>query len=189
MRCVVGSSPVRLAPFVLADGSGPPPRATTVDVSVTDDVLHAEFACAAGDFVTSYTRRDDPIYNEEVVEVFIGTQTVYYEFELSPDGVLFDAEVTVVEDGVRVDVEWDCAGVDWSASRGEGAWSGRLSIPLASIGGPAEAWRANFYRIDHGTPGATAYSCWSPTLTEPANFHVPERFGLLGRLPGGGLGQ
>lgn len=179
----LGADPVRLPSFVSADGSGPAPRSTTVDVSVVDAVLHAEFACVAGDFVTTYQHRDDPIYNEEVVEIFIGagseTPSVYYEFELSPDGVLFDAEVTVLDKGLRIDVEWDCPGISWSASRGDGSWSGRLSIPLASVGGPADVWRGNFYRIDHGSRDATAYSCWSPTLTEPANFHVPSRFGLL----------
>ena len=38
----------------------------------------------------------------------------------------------------------------------------------------------NFYRIDRPRDGSKAeFSCWSPTLETPANFHLPARFGLL----------
>lgn len=60
----------------------------------TADALHVRFDCEDDHVVATMDRRDDPIYEEDVVEVFLdpmGTGKVYYEFELSPRGVEFDA--------------------------------------------------------------------------------------------------
>jgi len=62
-------------------------------------------------------------------------------------------------------------------------WTVEAALPFAEIGrgGRApeegEEWRANFYRIDRA--GGGEFSCWSPTLADPPNFHVPSRFGRL----------
>ena len=41
------------------------------------------------------TNRDDPLYNEEVVEAFVAPEDThhYYEFNLSPRNVVFDSEI------------------------------------------------------------------------------------------------
>jgi hypothetical protein len=60
-----------------------------------------------------------------------------------------------------------------------------LKIPLAELagGGPLpRRWRANFFRIDRGSPNE--FSAWSPTWTDPADFHAAARFGIL-ELPAG----
>lgn len=44
---------------------------------------------------------------------------------------------------------------------------------------PVTVWRANFYRIDAHSNAPTEYSCLSPTLTDPACFHVPSQFATL----------
>jgi hypothetical protein len=80
---------------------------------------------------------------------------------------------------MRVATEWDCAGFEARVTRQETRrWSASLRIPLDALGGSAPAqWRANFYRVDRGSPDE--FSAWSPTLANPADFHVPERFGIL----------
>ena len=136
--------------------------------------------------VATLTRRDDPLWREDVYEVFLAPweepPTLYYEFEVNPLGALFDARVDSPlrrRDGMRVATEWDCDGFEARVTRAEGRWSASIRIPLDSLvdGAPPSRWRANFYRIDRGT--VDEYSAWSPTGSDPPDFHVPERFGIL----------
>ena len=50
---------------------------------------------------------------------------------------------------------------------------------IAPAGELPDTWRANLYRIERPRDAAPEYSCWSPTLTDPADFHKPARFGVL----------
>ncbi len=180
-----------LPPFVLADGNRPAVQQTVARVCYDLRALHVCFDCTDRDIWGTYTRRDDPIYDEEVVEVFISpgaaAPTHYYEFEVSPNGVLFDAQVvnpTARRDGLVLDTSWDCPGIEWRASRDDAAqrWWAGLSIPWAAIAPPGAlpaVWRANFYRIERPRDAQPEFSCWSPTLTDPADFHRPARFGVL----------
>src|SRR5262245_58008733 len=81
-----------LPPFTLAYGSSPAVQQTATRVCYNGQTFFVRFDCDDRDIWGSYTQRDDPIYDEEVVEVFIGpgdtTPVDYYEFEVSPNGVL-----------------------------------------------------------------------------------------------------
>jgi len=180
-----------LLPFRLADGSGPALHQTVARVCCDPAALSVRFECQDHDIWATYAHRDDPIYNEEVVEVFIASgaddPTRYYEFEVSPAGVLFDARVynpTSTRADLVVDETWNCPGIRWSGERNDPAerWWAALAIPWAAIapdGNPPHLCRANFYRIERPRGGAPEFSCWSPTLTNPADFHKPARFGCL----------
>ena len=137
-------------------------------------------------------RRDDPLYNEDVVEAFIslGDPARYIEIEVSPAGSIFDAWVHS-PDGVRatmdVDSDWNCEGLFAATRRtkrtaGSWLWETAVGIPFASIGAdpqPGEVWTGNFYRIDRGIDGQVEYSAWRPTMKQPADFHVVSAFGRL----------
>jgi hypothetical protein len=180
-----------LPPLILADGSGPASQQTTVRVCYNSQAFFVRFECEDRDIWGSYTERDDPIYEEEVVEVFIApgeaTPVDYYEFEVSPLGTLLDLTVHNPDSDratIRLDFGWNCPGLRWFAGRDQtnGRWWGVYVFPWAAIGAPGELptrWRANFYRIErpHGAPAE--FSCWSPTMTEPADFHKPAYFGVL----------
>jgi hypothetical protein len=43
----------------------------------------------------------------------------------------------------------------------------------------ANCWRANFYRIERPHDAEPEFSCWSPTMSDPADFHKPAYFGVL----------
>lgn len=184
-----------LPPFTLVDGSAPAGQQTAVRLAWDEAALHVRFDCADRDAWGTFTRRDDPVYQEEAVEVFLAPGASdparYFEFEVSPKGTLFDAIVWNPDSDratMRADPAWDCPGLSWEAGSGAAGaqdWWATLAIPWEALApGIPEVWRANFYRIERPRDGTAAeFSAWSPTLTAPADFHRPERFGRLSLYP------
>lgn len=180
-----------LPPLLLADGSGPAAQQTSVRLCWDETAFYVRFDCEDRDAWGTHQRRDDPVYEEEAVEVFLAPGSEdpawYFEFEVSPLGVLFDARIhnpTSRRADLVADVAWDCPGVQWEAGRSTERqdWWAILVLPWAGIapgGNPPRVWRANFYRIERPRDGSPEFSCWSPTLTSPADFHKPARFGVL----------
>ncbi len=173
-------------PLVLVDGSGLPLQSTLVRVAWDEEALHVRFDCEDRDAWGTFRKRDDPLWQEEVVEIFLAPgeedPVDYAEFEVSPLGVVFDARIhnpTSLRKDMNADVAWDCPGLRWQVGKGKSGqdWWAELSIPW-----PADRprlWRANFYRVERPRDGEAEYSAWSPTLTSPADFHKPARFGVL----------
>ena len=180
-----------LPPLTLADGSGPAKQQTTTRICYDAQALYVRFDCEDRDIWGSFTQRDDPIYDEEVVELFLGPGEAgpvhYYVFEISPDAVLLDAKIynpTSQRPELVVDLSWDCPGLRWHAERNDAKnhWWAVLAIPWAALAPPGElpsVWRANFYRIERPRNDEPEFSCWSPTMTEPADFHKPAYFGFV----------
>ncbi len=164
------------------DGSAPQ-LATAVRLGARGGSLLVRFDGRDHGIVATLTRRDDPLWKEDVFEVFLSPEDpprVYFEFEVNPLGTLFDARVESPDgrrDTMRVDVGWDCPGFSARVRRREGLWSALMTIPLAPMAPTAPTWRANFYRIDRGAPDE--YTAWSPTGSDPPDFHRPDRFGFL----------
>jgi len=148
----------------------------------------------------TYKNDNDPIYNEEVVEIFIGASKdvpkKYYEFQFSPLGVKFDAKIANPtgnrhEKGFNVNIGWDCEGLKF-AQKFEikskninfktGRWITEAFIPWRSIGVKSvksgDIFRANLFCID-GYPKQISFQAWQPTFEDPPNFHVPEKFGYI----------
>lgn len=154
--------------------------------------LHAIFWMEDDELNASIYGRDGELWREDVVEVFLqpGEHGLYYEFEASPNGALFDARVVFpgpTRETMSVDVGWDCPGYHaWvrrmSDPSGRGSLEILLSIPFACLStgvpGRGEVWRGNFYRIDRSRHG-DMFAAWSPTRTPRPDFHVPARFGTL----------
>ncbi len=85
---------------------------------------------------------------------------------------------------MTVDVAWDCPDIRWGAERNDTAnqWSAFLVVPWAAVAPPGALptrWRANFYRIERPRNAPPEFSCWSPTIVQPADFHKPACFGQL----------
>ncbi len=166
---------------------GKPRLSTAVRVGLRSRMLCIRFDGRDDGVVATYTRRDDPLWKEDVFEVFLApdadSPTVYYELEVNPLGALFDARVESPNgrrEGMRVATEWDCRGFEARVTRRDAErWSASLRIPLDSVldGAASGIWRANFYRIDRGRPDE--FTAWVPTLADPPDFHVPSRFGFL----------
>ena len=86
-----------LSPFVLIDNNHPPFYQTVTRLCYDDKALYVHFECDDPDIWATMTERDEPIYDEEVAEIFLapgeGDPTHYFEFEINPNGVLFDAKI------------------------------------------------------------------------------------------------
>lgn len=180
-----------LPPLLLANGSGPALQQTVTRVCYNSRTLFVRFDCDDNDIWGTYTQRDDAIYDEEVVEVFLApgaaTPVDYYEFEVSPNGVLLEVfahNPTGDRADMQLDFTWDCAGLRWAAQRddAQNQWRAIYAFPWAAIGAPnalPRIWRANFYRIERPRTADPEFSCWSPTMIDPADFHRPRYFGYL----------
>jgi len=180
-----------LPPLWKSDGSGLAIQQTQVRVCHTDLALFVRFDCEDRDIWGTMTNRDDPIYDQEVVEVFLAPGSNvpidYFEFEVSPNGVLLDLTAhnpTGDRKQITVDFAWNCEGIRWQAERDDSKkqWWASLMIPWASMGAGLQkpaTWRANFYRIERPRGEDPEFSCWSPTLAVPADFHRPSCFGFL----------
>lgn len=184
----------RAGPFLLADGSGPAEQQTIADLCWDGAALHVRWSCTDRDVWSVHAHRDDPLYEAEAVELFLAPgrddPRRYVEIELSPSAVLFDAIVSNPHgrrETMHVATAWDCPGVRWDAGRTVDGWWAAVALPLreaaAAAGGSGEevprTWRANLYRIERPRDARPELSCWSPTLTSPADFHQPARFGVL----------
>jgi hypothetical protein len=171
-----------------SDGARPD-QATEVRACHDPTALYLRFDCADRDAWGTHTERNAPLYEEEVVEVFLapGTSapTRYFELEISPRGVLFAAAIhnpTGKRADLTADLRWECPGLRWAAGmKGVGQdWWAALAIPWTTLAPlPEPLWRANFYRIERPRDGAAEFTAWSPTWTTPADFHRPEYFGVL----------
>lgn len=187
-RLPEGVEPVHL---VRAD-NGTPCRLSTEFSAYHDGTrLHVIFRGIDDHVVASMLDHDAPLWKEDVVEVFLAPDglTRYYELEVNPLATTYDAVVDSPEgnrDTMKVDASWTCDDLRASIRRtSEGSVvivDTMIAIPFASLDRgepePGETWKANFYRIDR-SPSGDEFSAWCPTGRNPADFHVPSRFGVL----------
>lgn len=178
-------------PLVRAEDGAAPEQPTRVRLAWDDEALLVRFECQDRDAWGTFSRRDEPLYEEEVVEVFLAPgeddPTRYFELEVSPLGTLFDAVIhnpTGRRAEMTAELAWDCPGLVWNTGRsGERQdWWAELALPWPALVGsaaPPPRWRANFFRIERPRDGAAEFSAASPTFARPADFHRPEKFGRL----------
>lgn len=189
-----GAPPVRLG---LSTTGQIGTKKTIARMCWDDANLYVSFDCEDEDIWNDYTKRDDPVYSQEVCEAFLvpGCDLDrYFEINVSPRGVEFDALVCNAVKGVPgagTDFAWTCKGlrsavvldgtIDCRTDKDRG-FTVEFAVPFAALGRstpkPGERWRANLYRIDL-IPKPEEFQSWSPTLQVPAAFHVPERFGTI----------
>ena len=172
-----------------AQDGGLPMQATAVRVAHDADALLLRFDCDDRDMWATHARRDAALWEEEVVELFVAPgeddPSEYFEIEVNPLGAIFDARVVSPEgrrDSMRVDPAWNAAGLVTAIERpSPGSWRADLVIPWGDlcIGAPPRVWRANFFRIERPRDGDHEFTCWSPTLADPPDFHRPAFFGRI----------
>jgi hypothetical protein len=167
---------------------GEPRQSTWIKTAWTSGELLVLFHAADSRPWATMTQRDEPLYEEEVVEVFldpVGDLESYFEIEVNPLNAVCDLVLRRTQSGYRKCFAWNCEGLRTRARVDEKSWTAELAIPFASLGPglprPGEPWRVNFCRIDRPASAPRELSAWSPT-GRPL-FHVPPRFGWLDFMP------
>jgi Carbohydrate family 9 binding domain-like len=161
-----------------------------------DEALYVAFECADDEvWVRPGRKDDDPIYEDEVVEVFLdpgGAGRDYVELEVSPANVRFDARFAsrrsdlaaarAFSSGARtaVAVDGQITVGDAPPARARG-WTVELALPWTALGlrpRGGDRWRMNLYRLEtHNRRGIVEGSGFSPPLR--GDFHALERFGWI----------
>lgn len=190
------AAPTRVELVRSHDGETPA-MGTTLEVAHRRERLCVRFDCRGlpDPRVSNLPqKRDEPLWDGEIVQVVLApgrdVPERYVEIEVSPSGAIFDA-IIVNPTGLRscmaFNTSWDCRGLKVSTGRGPDSWWAEIEIPLeeilAALGRPTQVhepfWVANFYRIHRPAEGAAEFTAWSPTQASPADFHRPDRFGIL----------
>ena len=100
-----GATPLTLVDSV--DGK-PTQLRTTARLTWDDEALYVAFDCEDPDVWGTFRNRDDPLYTQEVVEIFVDADAdgrTYDEIEVSPHNVVFDAYFPARRQGM--DTSWD----------------------------------------------------------------------------------
>lgn len=172
-----------------------PAYASYAQVAYDDTHLYVAFSCMDQDIHSSFSKRDEHLWKEEAVEVFIDTDDEpnnYVEIEVSPKNVLYDSYIV---DPQNIDVEetlkYNLQGIK-TAVKVDGTlnarkdkdqrWTVEMAIPFSEITDDFHpdmlnkaAWKINFYRINQDG-SLLKYMAWSPT---EGSFHRPEVFGTV----------
>ena len=165
--------------------SGQPPKQST-RVRLAWDAGECRVLFHAEDLHpwATLTERGAPLYEEEVVEVFldpVGDLECYFEIEVNPLNAVLDLVLRRNRSGYKKDFAWRCDGLRTAVAKDSTGWRAELSIPFAALTAAPPSngtrWRANFLRIDRPPGTERELSAWSPTGR--ANFHTPERFGFV----------
>lgn len=187
-------------PFTRSFDGAAPHTACRARLLWDDQFLYASFDVQDEDVWGSHRKKDDPIYGEEVVELFIdadGDGRTYNELEISPHNVQFDAAFEARRSDLPKAMAWE-SGME-SAVKVQGTlddgsdvdrgWTVEVKIPIANLYAvphvppkPGDVWRFNLYRLDWwGSRKNNEGQAYSPPLV--GDFHHLPRFAYLEFAP------
>src|SRR5512140_2746693 len=179
---------------------GPARYQTTFRALWSADGLYLRFDAVDDAPWFTMTRRDDHLWEEEVVEVFLDIDRSgrnYAELEISPGNYVCDVRMVQPHPNKQMDFSWDIAGLETRTMPTPGRpplsgnWTALAYIPwkafstlpsarnLALPPRPEDKWRFNLFRVKRpGGPLApergAVEAAWS-TPSQPS-FHVPSAF-------------
>jgi hypothetical protein len=184
---------------------GPPPYLTTFRALWAAEGLYIRFDAEDDDPWHTMTGRDDPLWEEEVVEIFIDPERSgenYAEIEVNPANVVCDLRIVRGMPDFQNEIGWNFEGlvtrvvplggdaqrIGWTALAFL-PWAGFAALyrtPRLTLPPAGERWRFNVFRIKR--PGGPSrpheraiQAAWSPT--GQASFHVPSAFRDLVFVP------
>ena len=148
---------------------GPESYATTFRALWDRDALFLRFDAVDDSPWSTMTQRDDRLWEEEVVEIFLdldGSGTNYAELEISPANVVCDLRMVHGAPNQEGDIAWNMASKPSAAG---------LRLPPD----PGDAWRFNTFRIKrpHGPAEPdrdVVFAAWSDP-GQPS-FHATAAF-------------
>jgi hypothetical protein len=181
-------------------GWGPEAYRTTFAAVWSDSGLFLRFDAVDPQPWHTKTRRDDSLWEEEVVEIFLDVGRSgrdYAELEISPANVVTDVRMVQPAPDKQMDLGWDMAGLETrvhplkDASGRTVGWTAVAFVPwgafrsLPSAAGvslpprPGDRWRFNVFRIERpGGPQNPERDAVMAAWSDPggSSFHVPSAF-------------
>jgi len=180
-----------LGPFVNNRDGSATPLITEVRVLYDDKFLYFASRFVDDNIWATMKRRDDHLWTEEVVEVFLQAdprKTSYIELEVNPLGAMIDIFLLDVRKPLHYE-SWNSEKLRWAVhvdgtvdgKPGDKEWTCEIALPMEDIvpapnnpPKPGDRWRLNMYRVEQ-LP-AKAMLAWSPTGVD---FHQPGKFGEI----------
>jgi hypothetical protein len=165
---------------------------TEAKVLYDDHFLYFSFRCVDDNIWATLKRRDEHLWEEEVVEVFVQAdprQPSYIELEVNPLGTMLDIYLLDVRKPLHYE-SWNSEKLRWAVQvigtvdgkGGDKEWTSEIALPMEDIvtaphlpPQPGDRWRLNLYRGESRPTHAEI--AWSPTLK--SDFHIPNRFGFI----------
>lgn len=186
------SPPVSLQ-FLWDEQTGPK-QETLVRLLWDDDYLYVAYEADDRDLVSTLTNRDDPVYREDALEIFVNPRPsqvgIYYGLEINALGVMYDY---LLHDSVSFFKHFDMADLEIGVNlRGtlnerddvDEGWDLEVAIPwgnfevLSRRPQVGAVWTANLNRWD-GVGQERRMSIWADPLVSRPHPHYPSRFGEL----------
>ena len=165
---------------------------TEARVLYDDKYLYFAFRSIDRNIWATMKRRDEHLWLEEVVEVFLqANQTVpnYIELEVNPLGTMLDIYLLDTRKPLHYE-SWNSENLRWAVhvdgtvdgKDNDREWTCEIALPLEDVATavhippqPGDRWRMNLYRVERKPE--VAELAWSPTLQD--DFHVLSRLGEI----------
>lgn len=182
----------RFRDFLLNLDGSPSPYKTEARALYDDTFLYFSFRCLDDNIWATFKRRDEHLWEEEVVEVFLQAdphQTSYIELEVNPLGTMLDIYLLDIRKPLHYE-SWNSQKLKWGVQvvgtvdgkNGDHEWTCEIALPMEDVvtarnlpPRAGDRWRLNLYRVEKlPTPALLA---WSPTLKD--DFHLPGMFGEI----------
>jgi hypothetical protein len=198
---VLGEDDWKAAPstgrFVSVQGGGATKNRTEAKMLWDTDGLYVAYECDDEDIKSTFTKRDDSLWEQEAVELFVdasGDEMTYAEFQVSPGGQIFDAWFTIYgPPGQRggdilgynppIDAKVKVDGTLNASTDADKGWTVEMKIPWAAfrdVQGRApkngDVWRANLYRVDKPQGMQGDDGAWN---VPQGDYHALHGFGTL----------
>lgn len=173
---------------------GPSPYETEFAAVWASDALYLRFDARDRSPWSTMTRRDDHLWEEEVVEIFLDPDRSgrnYAELEISPANIVCDVRMVSPSPHKEMDLAWNLEGLETRVVPAREGWTALARLPWTGFRSlpstarvplpprPGDRWRFNLFRIER--PGGkeqpekgAVEAAWSPT-GQPS-FHVPAAF-------------
>ena len=174
-----------------ADGS-PSPLETEARILYDDTYIYFAFRVWDDNIWSTFDTRDQHLWTEEVVEVFIQAaqdEPSYIELEVNPLGTMLDIYLLDIRKPLKYE-SWNSSRLQWAVDvkgtvdgePGDAEWTCEIALPLEDVvtapnipPEPGDQWRVNLYRVENMPEKAGL--AWSPTLKR--DFHIPSMFGSI----------
>ncbi len=157
-------------------------------VGYDKNYLYIAFTCFDTDIYSTFTKRDQRLWEQEVVEVFIDTDdnpNDYVELEVSPANILYDSWIDDPRNITSETADFNLDDIHTAVqvfgtlnerNDQDRKWTVEMAIPLTELSSEGtmdtREWRINLYRINNDAYGPRLMA-YSPT---GGSFHQPDKF-------------